>query len=630
MASSKVTRSATRHPPSFPEEAEHGCERCASILLVHLEKSIIGGSSTRGTQSFSLLITQDPPTEHRQYRQSQSRSESPQKCGHRPDGILDNDSPTNKTRLFNSSDGASSHNGGVHCGDKVKKRLTKRSRKRSHFCPLQSNFPIFRQSRPFEPSGTKNGTQNIAFKRTTYLRAATCDNAVVDSTAESFATTRDTSGSSIDPNAAPDFIDTGLPAAGAAQITVRATDGGHTCYHGWPGSSSSSATSLLHVPGAHQETAKAIFRLPNRKDPESDGIPTVAIKQLSRKAMVAVTKLFNRILRTGHCHPEGGQRTPTRQQFVFHWTLNNALAGTSSALHGRRAQSGSPHRTNLFDFEKAFDRAWRIVAQITSEHPDPACARTESSFVPEVRDFFAAVEAISNRRPMRAGVPQGSCPSPSLYAVFTDDFPKLAGQLSNWEERRGRIMHDDSDYLASPCRADSVAASKGPRPTVRLDGQMPSRSKRDEDGRLIDRPTAYHATEAETRGLKWNGKPGCHISAHRLIAPCMAAQVEHVTHLSRAARIMLCLVLRSHLPPESYSIRTTSVHGLRTQHQHSTYFVPYHIEEDLSPAEHRPTDDRGSRTDILNDEIAHDLCIETIEEFSILLGGCMTSQVRTP
>ncbi|GBP30605.1 hypothetical protein EVAR_76148_1 [Eumeta japonica] len=81
-------------------------------------------------------------------------------------------------------------------------------------------------------SGTKNGTQNIAFKRTTYLRAATCDNAAVDSTAESFATTRDTSGSSIDPNAAPDFVDTGLPAAGAAQIAVRATDGGHPCYHG--------------------------------------------------------------------------------------------------------------------------------------------------------------------------------------------------------------------------------------------------------------------------------------------------------------------------------------------------------------------------------------------------------------
>ncbi|GBP10877.1 Probable RNA-directed DNA polymerase from transposon X-element [Eumeta japonica] len=48
------------------------------------------------------------------------------------------------------------------------------------------------------------------------------------------------------------------------------------------------------------ETAWTIFRLPKRKVPGPDGIPTIAIKQLPRRTIVAMTRLFNGILRTGH------------------------------------------------------------------------------------------------------------------------------------------------------------------------------------------------------------------------------------------------------------------------------------------------------------------------------------------
>ncbi|GBP01809.1 hypothetical protein EVAR_89838_1 [Eumeta japonica] len=47
------------------------------------------------------------------------------------------------------------------------------------------------------------------------------------------------------------------------------------------------------------ETAKAIFRLPKQKVSGLNGIPTTAIKQLPRRAMVAMTRLFNGILWTG-------------------------------------------------------------------------------------------------------------------------------------------------------------------------------------------------------------------------------------------------------------------------------------------------------------------------------------------
>ncbi|GBP41084.1 RNA-directed DNA polymerase from mobile element jockey [Eumeta japonica] len=68
------------------------------------------------------------------------------------------------------------------------------------------------------------------------------------------------------------------------------------------------------------ETVRTILRLPKRKAPEPDGISTIAIKQLPRRAMVAMTRLFNRILRTGHfpgcwktrnCYSEGRQRSST-------------------------------------------------------------------------------------------------------------------------------------------------------------------------------------------------------------------------------------------------------------------------------------------------------------------------------
>ncbi|GBP08358.1 RNA-directed DNA polymerase from mobile element jockey [Eumeta japonica] len=48
------------------------------------------------------------------------------------------------------------------------------------------------------------------------------------------------------------------------------------------------------------ETGRATARLPKRKAPGPDGIPTAVIRQLPRRAMVAMTRLFNGILRTGH------------------------------------------------------------------------------------------------------------------------------------------------------------------------------------------------------------------------------------------------------------------------------------------------------------------------------------------
>ncbi|GBP33484.1 hypothetical protein EVAR_23887_1 [Eumeta japonica] len=94
----------------------------------------------------------------------------------------------------------------------------------------------------------------------------------------------------------------------------------------------------------------------------------------------------------------------------------------------------------------------------------PALVRTVASFL-EGRNFFVAVDATSDSRPIRRATRQLSI-----------------ARISN---------------VIPSSRSRGSEAAEGSRPTTRLAGQMSSRRQCDEDGRLIDRSTAYYATEAE-------------------------------------------------------------------------------------------------------------------------------------
>ncbi|GBP19577.1 RNA-directed DNA polymerase from mobile element jockey [Eumeta japonica] len=106
--------------------------------------------------------------------------------------------------------------------------------------------------------------------------------------------------------------------------------------------------------------------------------------------------------------------------------------------------------------EKAFDRVWHngLIHKLLDTSPPPACTIVIASFL-QRRSFCVAVDdVLSAPRPIRSGLPQGSCLSPELYALYTDDIPTLRDHLEGWEDDVMLALHaDDCAYFASSRRA---------------------------------------------------------------------------------------------------------------------------------------------------------------------------------
>ncbi|GBP59857.1 RNA-directed DNA polymerase from mobile element jockey [Eumeta japonica] len=171
----------------------------------------------------------------------------------------------------------------------------------------------------------------------------------------------------------------------------------------------------------------------------------------------------------------------------------------------------------------------------------------------EGRSFFVAVEdTTSDPRLIHAGVPQGSCLSPCLYGVYTDDIPTLAGQLQDWEEDIVLALYaEDSAYFASSRRADLAAAK-----IQRVLDLLPEWLDKWRVAVNVTKTAAILTGQQRTmppklrlqgQDVEWQTKVR-YLGVQIDRSMRMAAQVEQVIHQSRAARSMLRPVLRSHLP----------------------------------------------------------------------------------
>ncbi|GBP47638.1 RNA-directed DNA polymerase from mobile element jockey [Eumeta japonica] len=414
------------------------------------------------------------------------------------------------------------------------------------------------------------------------------------------------------------------------------------------------------------ETGKMISRLPKRKAPGPDGIPTAAIRQLPRRAMVAMTRLFNGILRTGHfpknwkmgrviAIPKAGkdprlatsQRpitllshiaklferialrrllrhlTPRQEQFGFRSGHSTTLQ-LARVLHHMAAEHNRGRRTVgvFLDIEKAFDRVWHpgLVFKLLNTQIPPALIRTVASFL-EGRSFFVAVEdATSDPRPIHAGVPQGSCLSPCLYGVYTDDIPTLAGQLQDWEEDVVLALYaDDSAYFASSRRADLAAAK-----IQRVLDLLPEWLDKWRVAVNVTKTAAILTGQQRAmppklrlRGqdVEWQTKVR-YLGVQIDRSMRMAAQVEQAIHQSRAARSMLRPVLRSHLPLRAKLALYKGYIRSRLTYAAPAWYALCSISQRKRIQAQQSIALRmivGAGRYVLNDVIARDLRIETVE-----------------
>ncbi|GBP92115.1 RNA-directed DNA polymerase from mobile element jockey [Eumeta japonica] len=111
----------------------------------------------------------------------------------------------------------------------------------------------------------------------------------------------------------------------------------------------------------------------------------------------------------------------------------------------------------LLDVEKAFHKMWHngLLHKLLDIPLPREITRVIVSFFHQ-RSFCPVVnEVLSGPHPIRTGVLEGYCLSPSLYATYTDDIPTLQGHLEDCEDGVILALYvNDSAYFSSSRRAD--------------------------------------------------------------------------------------------------------------------------------------------------------------------------------
>lgn len=245
------------------------------------------------------------------------------------------------------------------------------------------------------------------------------------------------------------------------------------------------------------QVQRMIRRTKLRKAPGPDRVTNEALRHLPPRAIATLTRTFNGILRTGQFPdpwkvgrvimlPKPGKNVllPGSYRPITLLSSTSKLFEKLMLLHlvphiqprveqfGFRAEHSTTHQLSrvlhhmaaawnrkevtvavLLDMEKAFDRVWHpgLLYKLSTSTSPRRLVKTVGSFL-EGRRFQVAVEnALSTSRPIRAGVPQGSCLSPVCYSWYTDDIPVEEGATL-------ALYADDAAYLASSIRKHHAAA----------------------------------------------------------------------------------------------------------------------------------------------------------------------------
>lgn len=337
------------------------------------------------------------------------------------------------------------------------------------------------------------------------------------------------------------------------------------------------------------QVQRVIKKTKPKKVPGVDNISNMALRHMPPRTVAMVTRLFNGILRSGHFPPgwklgrvimlpKPGKNVrlpesyrpitllctlskvfeklllqklvphikPRPEQFGFRPEHSTTLQLTRVLHHMAAAMNKKEYTVAIMlDMEKAFDRVWHegLLYKLSLSPAPRQLVRVVASFLQD-RKFRVAVEdATSSERCIAAGVPQGSCLSPALYAHYTDDIPVVGNvQLA--------LFADDAAYLSTSFKPNHAAAKLQPTldalPDWLADWRMSVNVGKTQalitGSTMLPPPLQLHGQAVEWKPkVKYLG-----VTIDRRLT--MAAHVQNVVGQVKSARQKLRPVLQSSLP----------------------------------------------------------------------------------
>ncbi|GBP19939.1 Probable RNA-directed DNA polymerase from transposon X-element [Eumeta japonica] len=376
---------------------------------------------------------------------------------------------------------------------------------------------------------------------------------------------------------------------------------------------------------------------PQKESPGTGGVSTAALRHLPRRAIVAMNRVFNGILRTGH-FPEECKRgkiitipktgkDPRKPENIRPITLLSHVAKTFERALLTKLRLFLTPRQEQYGFREGHSTSLQLIRVLHYLASERNCERYTVAVLLDMEKAFDRFLRRRRRRtirptPERAGVPQGSCLSPELYAVYTDDIPMLHGHLEDWEDDVMLALYaDDSAYFASSRRAD-LAAKKIQRVLDLLPEWLDKWRMAvnvSKTAALLTGSQRNMPDQLRLRGqaVEWNTRVrylGVHIDRSLRMTP----QVDHVIQTSRAARAKLRPILASRLPISTkVAIYKCYIRSRLTYAAPAWYALCSGLQRQRLQAQQNIALRliAGAGWCVRNDVIARDLGVDTIEEF---------------
>ena len=249
-----------------------------------------------------------------------------------------------------------------------------------------------------------------------------------------------------------------------------------------------------------KEVHDIIRKLPTKKAPGPDGLHNILLKNMPRKAVVQLHYIINAIIRLQHFPrlfkeavvipiPKKGKddsdpgnyrpisllnslgKVTEKILLTRLIRLDEKLKMTPDVQFGFRAAHNTTQQVArivtatvnnfnrnkktvlaLLDIEKAFDRVWLegLIHKLLEYGVPTNFVKLIHSYLSDRQLQVRVGNELSNSRPIRAGVPQGSVLGPKLFNIYISDIPSFAKtELGLYADDTAIFAHSFSSEVAA-------------------------------------------------------------------------------------------------------------------------------------------------------------------------------------